>query len=135
MTRTDNKITLVNIELNLNACRNLCKKELSNLSNTACDFLNFIQSFGNKLRLSDFVNIWMVEDRVDDLDSVTCGIFQIYFYNSLFNPDQNSKIQNKNKLNKKTIETLLNKLFILGNQEQNEMAINNYANNRDITIT
>ena len=77
----------------------------------------------------------MVEDRVDDLDSVTCGIFQIYFYNSLFNPDQNSKIQNKNKLNKKTIETLLNKLFILGNQEQNEMAINNYANNRDITIT
>ena len=134
MTRTDNKITLVNIELNLNACRNLCKKELSNLSNTACDFLNFIQSFGNKLRLSDFVNIWMVEDRVDDLDSVTC-IFQIYFYNSLFNPDQNSKIQNKNKLNKKTIETLLNKLFILGNQEQNEMAINNYANNRDITIT
>ena len=135
MTRTDNKITLVNIKLNLNACRNLCKKELSNLSNTACDFLNFIQSFGNKLRLRDFVNIWMVEDRVDDLDSVTCGIFQIYFYNSLFNPDQNSKIQNKNKLNKKTIETLLNKLFILGNQEQNEMAINNYANNRDITIT
>ena len=135
MTRTDNKITLVNIKLNLNACRNLCKKELSNLSNTACDFLNFIQSFGHKLRLRDFVNIWMVEDRVDDLDSVTCGIFQIYFYNSLFNPDQNSKIQNKNKLNKKTIETLLNKLFILGNQEQNEMAINNYTNDRDITIT
>ena len=135
LTRTDNKITLVNIKFNLNAYRNFSKKELNNLSNTVRDFFNFIQSFGNKLKLRDFVNIWMVEDRVEDLNSVTCGIFQIYFYNNLFNPNQNSKIQNKNKLNEKIIETLLNKLFILGNQEQNQTAINNYANDHDITIT
>ena len=47
----------------------------------------------------------MVEDRVQNLDSVTCGIFQIYFYDNLFNPDENSKIQNKKRLNKKAIET------------------------------
>ena len=44
----------------------------------------------------------MVEDRVEDLDSVTCGLFQIFFSDNLFNPDQNSQIQDKKQLNKKT---------------------------------
>ena len=38
------------------------------------DATNFIQAFGNKLKLRDFVNMWMVENRVQDLISVTCGI-------------------------------------------------------------
>ena len=65
----------------------------------------------------------MVEDRIQDLDTVTCGIFQIYFYDNLFNPDKHNKIQNKTKLNKKTIEILLNELLLLDNQEQNETVI------------
>ena len=40
----------------------------------------------------------MMEDRIQDLDRVTCGIFQIYFFDTLFNLDKNSKIQNKAKL-------------------------------------
>ena len=78
MTRTDNKITFVNIRFNLNACKSLFKGELVALSNTATNFF-FIQAFGKKLKLRDFVNIWMVEDKVQDLNSVTCGIFQLYF--------------------------------------------------------
>ena len=62
MTRNDNKITLVNVRFNLNACKNLSKRELDALSNTAFNFFHFIQAFGNKLKLRDFVNIWMVED-------------------------------------------------------------------------
>ena len=38
LTRTDNKTTLVNIKFNLNACKNLSKKELDNLSDTAREF-------------------------------------------------------------------------------------------------
>ena len=72
----------------------------------------------------------MVEDRVQDLNSVTCGIFQIYFYDNLFNHDENSKIQNRKRLNKKTIETLLNELLILDNQETNEVTIRQYANEK-----
>ena len=49
----------------------------------------------------------MVEDRIQNLDSVTCDIFQLYFYDNLFNPNENSKIQDKARLNKRTIETLL----------------------------
>ena len=57
----------------------------------------------------------MVEDRVQDLNSSTCGIFQLYFYDNLFNPNENSKIQGNTKLTKRTIETLLNELFSLDN--------------------
>ena len=48
LTRTDSKITLVNIKFNLNAYKNSSKKELDNLSDTTRDF---VQSFGNKLNL------------------------------------------------------------------------------------
>ena len=40
----------------------------------------------------------MVEDQIQDLESNTCGIFQLYFYENMFNPDQSSKIQNDTKL-------------------------------------
>ena len=67
----------------------------------------------------------MVEDRVQDLNSVTCGIFQVYFYDNFFNPDKNNKIQDKKQLNKRTIATLLNEPFALDNQDTNEATIKN----------
>ena len=79
----------------------MSKKGLDDLSDAARDFFYFIQSFRNKLKLRDFVIILIVEDSIQDLD---LAIF--------------SKIQNKTKLNKKTIETLLNELFVLNDQEQ-----------------
>ena len=76
------------------------------MSDKARDFFYFIRSFGNKLKLRDFVNLWVVEDCIQDLNTVTCDIFQIYFYDNLFNPDTDSKIQNETKLNKKTKKEL-----------------------------
>ena len=76
----------------------------------------------------------MVEDREQDLSSVACGIFQLYFYNNLFNPNENSKIQNSKRLNKRTIETLLNELFVLNDQDTNEATIRQYANEKNISV-
>ena len=101
LTRTDKKITSVNIKFSLNAYKNLSKNELDNLSDAARNFFYFVQSFGDKLKIRDFVNLWVVEGRIQDLDTVNCSIFQIYFYDNLFIPDQNSKIQKR--LNKKTV--------------------------------
>ena len=75
----------------------------------------------------------MVEDRIQDLDSNSCGIFQLYFYENLFNPDQNSKIQNETKLKKTTVETLLNELFSLDDKE-NEIKMVEYADKLEIEI-
>ena len=115
--KTDDKITLCKVKCNLSACKKLSKKEIDSLSETARDFFYYIQAFGIKFKLRGFVNIWMVEDRLQELDSATCGIFQIYFYQNLFNPEENSKIQRNAKLNKKKVETLLNELFSLDDKE------------------
>ena len=133
MDRTDDKITLCKIKFNLGACKHLTEDEINYLSDTARNFFYFIQAFGIKLRLRGFVNIWMVEDRLQDLESATCGIFQIYFYQNLFNPDQNSKIQSETKLNKKTVETLLNELFSLDGKE-NQIKKEEYANHLGVKV-
>ena len=127
MTRTDNKITLFNIRFNLNGYKNLYKKGIDALSDTAKNVFHFIKAFDNKLKRRNFLNKWIVEDGVQDLNSATCGIFQFYFYDNLFNPNENSKTQDQPRLNKKTIETLLNELFGLNNQETNDAAIRQYA--------
>ena len=75
----------------------------------------------------------MMEDRLQDLDSATCSIFQIYFYQNLFNPKENSKIQGETKLNKKTVETLLNEIFSLDDKE-NEIKMEEYANHQGIKV-
>ena len=120
---TDNKITLANIEFNLNVCKNLTKNELDSLGTAATNFFHFVQAFGNKIKLRDFVNIWMVENFVQGLNSVACSIFQIHFYDYLLNPNKNSKTQNKKRLNKRTIEALLNELFVLDEQDTNEATV------------
>ena len=112
----------------------MSKKEIDSLSNTTRDFFYFVQVFGIKLKLRSFVNIWMVEDRIQDLDSNSCGIFQLYFYENLFNPDQNSKIQNETKFKKTTVETLLNELFSLDDKE-NEIKMAEYADKLGIEIS
>ena len=72
---------------------------------------------------------------MQDLNSVTYGIFQIYFFDNLFNPNHDSKIQNKKQLNKITTEILLNELFVLHNQQQNETTIDRCANEHNIIVT
>ena len=72
----------------------------------------------------------MIEDRVQDLNSLTCGVFQIYFYN----PNKNSKIQNKKRLDKRTIESLLNELFALDDKDRNEATIQQYTDENNILL-
>ena len=76
----------------------------------------------------------MIEDRIQDLDSSTCGIFQFYFYDNLFNPNENSKIQADTKLTKRTIETLLNELFSLDDQNSNEQKMEQYVTKIGVTV-
>ena len=134
MNKTDQKITLCKIKFNLEACKELSKKEIDSLSDTATDFCCFIQAFGIKLKLRSFVNIWVVEDRIQDLDSATCGIFELYFYENLFNIDKNSKIQNVSKLKRTTVRTLLNELFSLDNRE-NDIKMEEYADELGVKIS
>ena len=53
----------------------------------------------------------MVEHRIQNLDSVSCGIFQLYFCDNLFNPEEDSKIQDKAELNKKNYRDFAERTF------------------------
>ena len=77
----------------------------------------------------------MAKDRIQNLNSVTSAIFQLYFYDNLFNSNEISKIQDKARLNKKTIDTLQNELLVLDNQDKNEEIIRQYTADNDITVT
>ena len=132
--RTDNNLTLCKIRFNLGACKTLSKEEIDSLSYTARNFFRFVQAFGIKLKLRNFVNIWMVEDRLQNLDSSTCGIFQLHFYDNLFSPNENSKVQSNTKLTKKTMGTLFNELFTPDDQDGNGRKLEQYAAEIGVTI-
>ena len=106
---------------------------MAKLSTTAVDFFHFIESFGELHNLEDKVTIWMLEDLIQKLDTYTCGPFQLFFFENLFNPSENSKLKNHENLTKKTIETLLNKLFTT-NEKENEEIIQNYMQERQIRL-
>ena len=135
MTRTDKSyLTLCKVRFNLNVCQSLSEEEIDSLSDTARNLFRFPQAFGIKLKLRSFVNIWMVEDCIQDLDSDTCRIFQLYFYDNLFSPKENSSIQDNSKVTKKTVKTLLNELFSLDDQPSNEQKMEEYASEIGVTI-
>ena len=54
------------------------------------------------------MNILILENTIKNLVTSTCGLFQLYFYKNLFDPDEKSKILNHQTLNKNTLETIIN---------------------------
>ena len=71
------------------------------------------------------MNILILENDVQNLVSSTCGEFQLYFYNDLFDPDEKSKIISHDNLNKKTLETIINEIFYK-DVDENEHTIQNF---------
>ena len=59
------------------------------------------------------MNILIVKHPAQELTSSTCGLFQLYFYKNIFNPQEKSKIINHETLNKRTIEAIMNEIFTI----------------------
>ena len=59
------------------------------------------------------MKIIMLDNQLQELTTDTCGIFQLYFYKNLFDPDSDSKMLNDQFLTKKkkTVTTLFNEIF------------------------
>ena len=100
------------------------------LTKTAQGLFHTMYEFG-RVHNNKIVDIFMVDDRLQDLASETCGIFQLYFYTSLFLPREDSKIVNNTKLTLKTISTLLNEIFVLDINE-NERLVESFGKELNI---
>ena len=92
-------------------------------------------SSGKNEELANFVvNVWILQDPIKISKTVTCGTFQIYFYENLFFPDENSKTRSYKKLTNNAIDRLLNELSTL-DRERNEQLTNKYIRQKQINMT
>ena len=103
-------------------------KSLTN--NTAQDFFHLLEQFA-KLKKTECMNILILENNVEDLPGSTCSLFQLYFYKNLFDQDEKSKILDHENLNKKTLETIINKIFST-DVDENEHIIKNFREEYDL---
>ena len=89
---------------------NMAHTKKEQLTETAQKFFHLLQQFA-KIKKTNDMSILILEQPVQDLTSSSCGIFQLYFYENLFDPDEKSKIINHENLNKHTIEVIFNVIF------------------------
>ena len=75
--------------------------------------------------------ILIVEHPAQELSSSTCGLFQLYFYKNIFDPEEKSRIINHENLNKRTLEGILNGIFTTDVNE-NEPVIEKFKEEYDL---
>ena len=100
------------------------------LTDTAQIFFHLLEQFA-KLKKSECMNILILENNVEDLLWSTCGLFQLYFYKNLFDPDEKSKILDHENLNKKSLKTIINDIFST-DVDENEHIIKNFREEYDL---
>lgn len=132
------KITLCKLKYLRNAYDKLNENEHKKPLESAQDFFHLIHSFGKNEHLTNFVNIWILEDTVQMSNTVSYCIFKylfkFIFTKTFFFPYENSKIHSYKKLTNNAIGTLLNELFTL-HQERNEQLMNEYIRQKQIEVT
>ena len=62
--RKDDKLILIKLKFSINGCKNLYEKEIFKLSSAAQDFFHLIYSFGKNENIANFVNVWMLENPI-----------------------------------------------------------------------
>ena len=127
INKKDTKINLTYLQFDIEAYK---KTNKHYLTPTAQNFFHTLNEF-DKVHKNKIVDVYMVDDQLQNLKSDTCGIFQLYFYTNLFVPKNNSKIITNKALNLKTIETLLNEIFSL-NISENEHLVETFAEEHNI---
>ena len=88
----------------------MSQKTKDQLTDITQNFFHLLEQFA-KLKKTKCMNILILENTIQNLVTSTCGLFQLYFYKNLFDPDEKSKISNHQTLNKNTLETIINEIF------------------------
>ena len=108
----------------------MSQKIKDQLTDTAQDFFHLLEQFA-KLKKTHCMNLLILENTIQNLTTSTCGLFQLYFYKNLFDPDEKSKILNHQTLSKNTLETRTNEIFSTDIGE-NEYFVKNFKEEYDL---
>ena len=126
------EINLVNVNFSINSYNKLYEDEKYSLSETANDFLYFVESFA-LYENEKLVHLWLLEDAMQDIDTSTCGPFQTYFYENPFFPNSDSVLHERKRLTYDVVQEFLKEVFMT-NTEQNENTVNEYIKQKNIKI-
>ena len=99
---------------------------------TTIDLLHMINELAKVHNIKKEVTLYLLESKLEF--RYVCFFFfffKLYFYTNLYAPTANSQIINENQFNKLTIEKLLNEIFIL-DKEENEQKVEKLARQSEI---
>ena len=102
----------------------------NSLTPTAKDFFHSLAEF-SKVNNKKIVDIYMVDDQLQNIKTDSCGLFQLYFYMNLFIPKENSQIVGNKTLSLRTIKYLLNEI-LSKDIDQNELVVETFAAEHNI---
>ena len=122
--KNDRKITLISLTFSMREYEKI--KDLQELRTTTQDLLHLMYEFGKLHNVDNEINVFSLDDQLQKIETDTCGIFQLYFYYNLFNPLNNSSVIQHTSISKHTIEKLLNEIFSL-NKDENENVVTQFA--------
>ena len=108
-------------------------KTVNRLSETTQDILHLINEFGKLYNSKEEVRVHFIDDKLKKTETDTCGVFQLYFFVNLFNPDENNAIIEDKILTQKTTEKLLNEIFST-NKEENERKSADFIDEKQIKM-
>ena len=123
------KIIIISLKFSIKEYEKI--KNEHRLRPTTQDLLHLIYEYGRLHNIKDLVTVYSVDDQLQKLEADTCGIFQLYFYFNLFVPYENSSVLGDSKLTKRTVEKLLNEIFSL-DRNQNEEEMERFAKEKNI---
>ena len=64
--------------------KGLTKNEKMLLLETDRDFFHLLESLGKNENIKKFLNVWLLGDPIQTIETSTCGPFQLYFYEDFF---------------------------------------------------
>ena len=78
--RKDDKLSLRKLKFSINGYKKLSEKFFFQpFQRSTRLFFYLICSFSKNEKITNFVNVWMLEDRIQMETTITCGPFQLYF--------------------------------------------------------
>ena len=105
------QINLVNVSFVKNSYSKLSEGEKAALSETCTDFLHFLESFAD-YESQSLINLWLLQNPIQDITTNTCGYFQTFFCKNLFLPDSDSILHKRKKLTYDVIQSFFQELFM-----------------------
>ena len=109
-SKSNQKLQLCTMKFCVETWQKMPQKANDQLTDTAQNFFHLLEQFP-KLKKTHCMNLLILENDIQDLICPNCREFQLYFYKNLFDPDERSKIQSHQTLNKSTLETIINEIF------------------------